>query len=175
MTIALPLLALLFGIADDQNSPVLAPFLPTPTTIVDRMLRLGQLHPGEKMCDLGSGDGRIVIAAAREFHADATGIEIDDKLARESEARIQKLHLGRTARIIHGDIMKQRYSSYDLITVYLFAEANDLIQPILERELKKGARVVAHDFEFRGWRPTKIETIEDDGAGKSHTLFFYQR
>src|SRR5579871_6550093 len=125
MTFALPLLWLLAGMGGDQDAPVLAPFLPTPTLIVDRMLRLGKLQPGERMCDLGSGDGRIVIAAAREFHADATGIEIDDKLARDSQARIQKLHLGRTARIIHGDILKQRYSSYDLITVYLFAEAND--------------------------------------------------
>jgi protein-L-isoaspartate O-methyltransferase len=175
MTFALPLLVLLSGIQAGTDTPILAPFLPTPTTIVDRMLRLGHLMPAERMCDLGSGDGRIVIAAARKFHADATGIEIDDKLFQDSEAKIRKLGLTRTARIIHGDILKQRYSSYDLITVYLFPESNDLIQPILEREMKKGARVVAHDFEFRGWRPTKIETIEDDGAGKSHTLFFYQR
>src|SRR5471030_2787394 len=119
MTRALFLFALLFavpGVVPGDDTPILAPFLPTPATIVERMLRLGQLKPGERMCDLGSGDGRIVIAAAREFHADATGIEIDDKLFRDSQARIQKLHLTRIARIIHGDVLKQRFSSYDLVT-----------------------------------------------------------
>ncbi|WP_180539938.1 SAM-dependent methyltransferase [Nevskia soli] len=153
----------------------LAPFLPTPDTIVTRMLELAHLKAAEKLCDIGSGDGRIVIAAAREYHADATGVELDDKLARESEEKIRKLGLSQTARIIHGDMLKQRYSQYDVITVYLLPETNDLIQPILERELKKGARVVAHDFEFRNWRPTTTETIEDDGTGRSHTIFLYQR
>jgi precorrin-6B methylase 2 len=153
----------------------LAPFLPTPDTIVTRMLEVAHLKAAEKLCDIGSGDGRIVIAAAREFHADATGVELDEKLARESEEKVRKLGLSQTARIVHGDMLKQRYSQYDVITVYLLPETNDLIQPILERELKKGARVVAHDFEFRNWRPTATETIEDDGTGRSHTIFLYQR
>ncbi len=153
----------------------LAPFLPTPDTIVTRMLEVAHLKAAEKLCDIGSGDGRIVIAAAREFHADATGVELDEKLARESEEKVHKMGLSQTARIVHGDMLKQRYSQYDVITVYLLPETNDLIQPILERELKKGARVVAHDFEFRNWRPTTTETIEDDGTGRSHTIFLYQR
>jgi hypothetical protein len=57
----------------------------------------------------------------------------------------------------------------------MLPETNDLMQPILEREMKHGSRVVAHDFEFRNWRPTKIETVEDDGTGRSHTLFLYDR
>jgi protein-L-isoaspartate O-methyltransferase len=161
--------------ADEPPSAILAPYLPTPDTIVERMLRLGQLKAGEKMCDLGSGDGRIVITAAREYHATATGIELDDTLFRDSVERIRKLDLFATAHIIHGDILKQRYSSYDLVTVYMLPETNDLMQPILEREMKHGSRVVAHDFEFRHWRPTKIETVEDDGTGRSHTLFLYER
>jgi len=143
--------------------------------IVERMLEMGHLQAGEKMCDLGSGDGRIVIDAAQRFHALATGIELDLDLVHQSVDKIRDLGLTKTARIIHGDLLKQRYSSYDLVTVYLWPEANDLLQPVLEHELKKGARVVAHDFEFRGWRPLKIETIEDDGSGKSHTIFLYQR
>lgn len=159
----------------ESSGVVLAPFLPTPDTIVTRMLELARLKAAEKMCDIGSGDGRIVIAAAREFHADATGVEIDAKLAADSQEKIRKLGLSKTARIVHGDMLKQRYSQYDVIAVYLLPETNDLIQPILERELKKGARVIAHDFEFRNWRPTTTETIEDDGTGRSHTIFLYQR
>ena len=136
-----------------------------------KMLELGGLKPDEKMFDLGSGDGRIVIAAAQKFHAAAIGVEIDRDLCRLSLDRIRKLGLEKTAQIINGDILKQDYSSADLITVYLLPNSNDKIQPLLERQLKKGARVVAHDFEFRGWTPVKVEDIEDDGEGRSHTLF----
>lgn len=152
----------------------LAPVYPTPQTIVEKMLQLGKLEAGEKLCDLGSGDGRIVITAAQEFHAKATGIEIDSIQYRESTERIRRLGLDKSARIIHGDLQKQHYSSYDLITVFLLPESNNLIQPMLDRELKKGARVVSHDFAFEGWRPTKIETIDDDGSGRSHILYLYQ-
>ena len=92
----------------------LAPYYPTPETIVDRMLELGQLKPGEKMFDLGSGDGRIVIMAAQKYHADATGVELDFDLVESSQAKIRQLGLQDTARIIYGDILKQNYSSANL-------------------------------------------------------------
>ncbi len=161
--------------SSDAGDDRLAPIYPTPQAIVERMLQLGKLQAGEKMCDLGSGDGRIVITAAREFHALATGIEIDPVLFRQSNAEIRKLGLESTARVIRGDLQKQHYSGYDLITVYLLPESNNLIQPMLERELKKGARIVAHDFAFENWRPTQIETIDDDGSGRSHILYLYER
>ena len=105
-----PLFALLLAFApadppaaDEPPTAILAPYLPTPDTIVEKMLQLGHLKAGEKMCDLGSGDGRIVIAAAREYHANATGIELDDTLFRDSVERIRKLDLFSTAHIVHGD------------------------------------------------------------------------
>ena len=160
---------------DKKEDPKVAPYFPTPQTIVDKMLQLGGLKAGEKMYDLGSGDGRIVIMAAQKFHAYATGIELDKDLCRQSIERIRKLGLEKTAHIINGDILKEDYTSADLITVYLLPNSNDKVQPLLERELKKGARVVAHDFEFRNWTPAKVEDIEDDGAGRSHTLYLYRR
>ena len=127
------------------------------------------------MFDLGSGDGRIVILAARKFKAVATGVEIDDNLWRESTEKIKKLGLEASAHIIHGDIFLQDYSPADLIAVYLLPASNDKIQPMLEKQLKKGARVVAHDFGFSGWEPSGVTTIEDDGEGRSHTLYLYRR
>src|SRR5258705_7898012 len=97
----------------------LAPYYPTPETIVQKMLQLGGLKAGEKMFDLGSGDGRIVIMAAEKFHANAVGIELDKELYRESSDKIQSLRLQKTARIVNGDILQQDYSSANLITVYL--------------------------------------------------------
>ena len=153
----------------------LAPYYPTPETIVDKMLQLGGLRAGEKVYDLGSGDGRIVIMAAKKYHADAIGVEYDKDLVRQSEDKIRKLNLQGSAHIIRGDIFDQNYSSADLITVYLLPTSNEKVRPMLEKQLKKGTRIVAHDFEFSGWTPVKTETIDDDGEGRSHTLFLYQR
>ena len=170
------LLSVLVGAATGAQGPIkLAPYYPTPASVVVKMLALGDLKPGEKMFDLGSGDGRIVIAAAQRFRAEAVGVELDKDLCKQSLERIRKLGLEKTAQIVNGDILKQDYSSADLITVYLLPNSNDKVQPLLERQLKKGTRVGAHDFEFRGWTPVKVEDIEDDGEGRSHTLFLYRR
>jgi len=169
------LVGLLAAAAWAQGPEKLAPYYPTPEAIVTKMLELGGLKPGEKMFDLGSGDARIVIAAASKFHAEAIGVELDKDLYKQSLERIRKLGLEKTTQIINGDILRQDYSSADLITVYLLPNSNDKVQPLLERQLKKGARVVAHDFEFRSWTPAKVEDIEDDGEGRSHTLFLYRR
>ena len=153
----------------------LAPFYPTPETIVQKMLELGGLKPGEKVFDLGSGDGRIVIMAAKKFKADATGIELDPELHDKSSRSIREQGLSKTARIIQGDIFKQDYSSADLITVYLLPSSNDKIRPMLEKQLKRGTRIVSHDFMFSDWQPVETINVEDDGEGRSHTLYLYRR
>src|SRR6478672_4340850 len=99
--------------AAQNNEGKLAPYYPTPETIVEKMLQLGGLKAGEKMFDLGSGDGRIVIMAAQKFHAEAIGIELDKDLCKQSLARIQKLGLEKSAHILNGDLLKQNYSSAD--------------------------------------------------------------
>ncbi|NWF85081.1 MAG: methyltransferase domain-containing protein [Bryobacteraceae bacterium] len=158
---------------EKKEAEKLAPFYPTPETVVERMLKLGELKPGEKMFDLGSGDGRVVIMAADKFKADATGIEIDPDLYKQSMDRIKSQGLEKRARIINGDIAAQNFSSANLLTVYLLPSSNDKIRPMLEKQLKKGTRVVSHDFQFAGWKPVKEEHIEDDGEGRSHTLYLY--
>jgi protein-L-isoaspartate O-methyltransferase len=172
-------IAILIGLAvacvaqDSSSIQKLAPYYPTPQTVVIKMLQMGGLKAGEKMFDLGSGDGRIVIMAAQKFHADATGIEMDKDLYKQSTEKIRKLGLEKNARIINGDLFKQDYSSADLLTVYLLPASNSKVAPMLEKQLKKGTRVVSHDFEFP-WAPEKVETIEDDGEGRSHTLYLYR-
>jgi protein-L-isoaspartate O-methyltransferase len=170
------LLALVSGVsltAAGQDVEKLAPYYPTPNTIVERMLRMGGLKAGEKMFDLGSGDGRIVIMAAQKFHAKAVGVELDKDLCKQSMEKIGKLGLEKNAHIVNGDLLQQNYSSADLITVYLLPVSNDKVTPLLDKQLKKGTRIVAHDFEFKNWTPDKVESIEDDGEGRSHTLYLY--
>jgi protein-L-isoaspartate O-methyltransferase len=106
---------------DSKSAEKLAPYYPTPPSIVQKMLEISSLQPGEKMFDLGSGDGRIVLAAATKFKADATGVELDESLARQSSEEIRRRGLQKTARIIQGDILTQDYSSADVVTVYLHA------------------------------------------------------
>jgi tRNA1(Val) A37 N6-methylase TrmN6 len=161
--------------AQQGDAEKLAPYYPTPETIVDRMLQLGGLKAGEKVYDLGSGDGRIIIMAAQKFHADAIGIELDKDLCKVSTDKIRKLHLEKNAHIVNGDLLKQNYSTADLVTVYLLPGFIDKVQPLLDQQLKKGARVVAHDFEFKNWTPDKVENIADDGEGRSHTLYLYRK
>jgi 16S rRNA A1518/A1519 N6-dimethyltransferase RsmA/KsgA/DIM1 with predicted DNA glycosylase/AP lyase activity len=173
LLIALPLGMVCFG--QEKETEKLAPYYPTPEVIVEKMLKFGELKPGEKMFDLGSGDGRIVIMAAQKFGADATGVEFDKDLWKQSTDKIKSLNLDKRARIINGDVMKQDYSSANLITVYLLPGSNDKLRPILEKQLKKGTRIVSHDFEFSAWTPEKTEHIDDDGEGRSHTLYLYRR
>jgi protein-L-isoaspartate O-methyltransferase len=162
--------------AQSGDADKLAPYYPTPETIVDKMLQLGGLKAGEKMYDLGSGDGRIVILAAQKFHAEAVGVEIDKDLCKQSTAKILKLGLDKNAHIVNGDLLKQNYSSADLVTVYLLPDAvNNKVQPLLDKQLKKGARIVAKDFDFHNWTAEKVENIADDGEGRSHTLYLYRK
>src|SRR5215471_12520447 len=179
MKTRIPLLIALFWgalAAQEKTEPEkLAPYYPTPESIVQKMLQLGGLKAGEKMYDLGSGDGRIVVMAAEKFHAQAVGIELDKDLFKQSMDRIQKLKLQKSAHIINGDILQQDYGSADLITVYLLPLSNDKVRPILDKQLKKGTRIVAHDFEFKDWKPEKVEPIDDDGEGRSHMLYLYRK
>lgn len=173
--IAVAAAALSFAQEKPKTPEKLAPYYPTPESVVTKMLEFAGIKPGEKMFDLGSGDGRIVIMAADKFKADSTGVEFDKDLWQQSSDRIKKMGLQSRARIIHGDILKQDYSSADVLTVYLLPLSNDKVRPILDKQLKKGTRIVAHDFEFSDWTPVKTTDIEDDGEGRSHRLYLYIR
>lgn len=163
-------------LAQDHDKPPekAAPYYPTPVVVVDKMLQLGGLKKGEKLYDLGSGDGRIVMLAAKSYGAKAVGVELDHSLVVQSREQIQKMGLASNASIIEGDLFKQDYSDADLITVYLLPVTNIRLSPVLEKMMKKGSRLVCHDFEFTEWNPEKTITTEDQ-EGRSHTLFLYRR
>ncbi|MBY0373716.1 MAG: class I SAM-dependent methyltransferase [Bryobacteraceae bacterium] len=151
-----------------------APYYPTAEHVAERMLKLGGLQPGERMFDLGSGDGRIVIQAAREFGAEATGVEIDPDLVRQSRARIAELGLDGRARIVEGDFMSQDYRSADVVTIYLTPRAVAELRPLLELQLKPGARVVVNSFNFENW--TADEEVEmPDPVTMRRMLYLYRR
>ncbi len=159
------------------NVEKLAPYYPTPAAVAQRMLELGELRPGELHYDLGSGDGRIVIMAAQRFRARSVGFEIDLDLVVRSQARIAELGLTQAAHIEKKDLMQADFSKPDLVTVYLLPGANETIRPLLERQLRPGARVVSHDFTFQGWPLAKAVTLRDDTewVKGEHRLYLYRR
>src|ERR1700744_4490789 len=124
----------------------LAPYVVSPQEIVDRMLELADLKPGEKLYDLGSGDGRILFTAVGRFKAKAVGVEISDDLVNSTNARIRRLGFDNDAQLIHGNFLDVDLSPADVVTLYLATDANEMLRPNLEKYLKNGARVVSHDY-----------------------------
>jgi predicted RNA methylase len=155
----------------------LAPFVATPTPVVRQMLILAELKPGEVLYDLGSGDGRAVIMAAKDFGAKSVGIELRDDLAKRALSSIEKLDLKEKPQIIQKDIFNVNLSSANVVFLYLTTSANEKIKPKLEAELKSGTRVVSHDYEILGWKPAKVDNFcENPKLGyPSHTLYVYKR
>jgi cyclopropane fatty-acyl-phospholipid synthase-like methyltransferase len=149
----------------------LAPYVSSPARVVDLMLDLAKVKPGETVLDLGSGDGRILIAAVERYKAKAIGVEISPKLVAETAVRIQRAGLADQARVIQGDVRQADLSGVDVVTLYLATETNAELRPRLEKLLKPGARVVSHDYAVPGWKPARVEKL--DGR-PGHTIYLYE-
>jgi predicted RNA methylase len=154
-----------------------APFVATPTPVVRQMLILAELKSGEILYDLGSGDGRAVIMAAKDFGAKSVGVELREDLVKRALSNIHELGLEKKAQIFQNDIFKVDLSQADVVFLYLTTSANEKVKPKLETELKPGARIVSHDYEILGWKPSKIDNFcENPRLGyPSHTLYVYKR
>jgi SAM-dependent methyltransferase len=150
----------------------LAPYVASPQQIVDRMLELADLKPGEMLYDLGSGDGRVLITAVQRYHAKAVGIEISELLVKSTTERIQKLGLDNDARVIRGDLLEVDLSPADVVTIYLATDSNEILRPNLEKYLKPGARVVSHDYVVPGWKPKFVDKDLPDAHG--HVIYLNQ-
>ena len=152
----------------------LAPFVPSPMDVVDRMLRLAAVGEGDVVYDMGSGDGRIVIRAAEIFGAKSVGIELDRGLAEESRERIKERGLEDKASIIQGDLLQTDFSDATVVTLYLLVSANDRLRPIMEKTLKPGTRVVAHDMRVPGWEAYREEAVTTGSGGGTHFVYLYR-
>jgi predicted RNA methylase len=149
----------------------LAPYVASPARVVDLMLEMAKIKPGETVYDLGSGDGRIVIAAAEKYKAKAVGIEISPKLVASATAEIERAGLSSGARVIQGDVLQTDFTGADVVTMYLETKLNAELRPRLEKFLKPGARVVSHDYPVPGWKPARVEKVE---GRVMHTIYLYE-
>jgi tRNA A58 N-methylase Trm61 len=155
----------------------IAPFVPSPSTVVEYMLKLAGLKSGEVLFDMGCGDGRTVIMAARTFGARGVGIELREDLAKKAMGQIHESGLDDRVTIVNDDMFNVNLTAADVVYLYLTTSANEKIKPKLERDLKKGTRVVSHDYEVVGWRPEKVENFcENPQLGyPSHTIYLYRK
>jgi SAM-dependent methyltransferase len=141
-----------------------APWAPTPLSKVDRMLRLADVRPGETVVDLGAGDGRIVVRAARGFGARAIGVEVDPLRWLMSNVVIRLAGARGQARVVHGDMFAYDLSDADVVTLFLLDGTNQRLRSHLAG-LRPGARVVSHRYELEGWTPAAVD--------EEHRLFLY--
>ena len=148
------------------------PFVPTPPEAVDRMLELAEVKPGDVLYDLGSGDGRIVIRAAKKYGIRAVGIEIDGVLVDRARAQAKKEGVDHLVEFREQDALTVDLAEATVVTLYMLPEFNAKLRPKLKK-LKPGARVVSHDFGIEGWAPAKTEKMAM-GAMHAHTLYLWK-
>ena len=126
------------------------------------MLMLADVKEGDVVYDLGCGDGRVVITAAREFGARGVGVELREDLVRKAQLKITELGIDGRVTILHENMFNVDLRNADVVTLYLTTSANTKVKPKLEKELKPGTRIVSHDFQIRDWILSKTQTVPTD-------------
>jgi SAM-dependent methyltransferase len=148
-----------------QQSPSLAPYVPTPTDVVDRMLTLAHVTKADTVYDLGCGDGRIVITAAKKY--------IDPQRIAEATANAKQAGVEHLVEFKLQDARTVDLSPASVVTLYLLSASNLKLRPKLTKELKPGARIVSHQFTMGDWQPTKTDSFAD-ANGMTRTLYLWE-
>ena len=153
------------------------PYVQTPPLLVRRMLQLAEVTRRDVLWDLGSGDGRIVIAAARDFGARGVGYEIDGALIRESRARAQRAGVSARTRFVEQDLFTLSFVEPSVVTMYLLPEFNMKLRPLLLAQMRPGSRVVSHEWDMGDWRPDETLLFpspeKPHGTNKQHTAMLW--
>ena len=155
------------------------PFVPTPVEVIDRMLELAEIKKGDVVYDLGSGDGRIVIRAAKKYGVRAVGIEMDSLLLDKAKKDARAAGVSHRVEFRAEDALKADLSKATVVALYMLPWFNEAMKPSFKKYLKPGARIVAHDFGIEGWEPDKTEKlpepeIKNGGYKHYHTIYLWK-
>jgi tRNA G37 N-methylase Trm5 len=142
-------------------------YVPTPQEVVDRMLEVADVKKGDVLYDLGSGDGRIPVTAAKKFGVRGVGIDIDPERIKEANANAKKNGVEHLVKFRNEDLFRANFREATVVTLYLLPDLNVKLRPKLWRELKPGTRIVSHQFDMGDWKPEK--TIDLNGR----TIYFW--
>lgn len=155
------------------------PFVPSPMIVVDRMLQLAEVRKDDVIYDLGCGDGRILIQAAKRYGARGVGVDMNATLVEEARRKAKEEGVSHLVEFRAGDGLQVDISSATVVTLYMYKWFNNEMRPKLQR-LKPGSRVVAHDYDIDDWKPTKVETVDasaDPSSSEYHgtrTLYLWK-
>ncbi len=168
-------LALYEGSHGRIDAEDLAPYVPTPMAVVEKMLELAGVGEKDILYDLGCGDGRIVIMAAKKYACRGVGIDLDPLRIEESNTGAREARVENLVKFRLQDATKADFSEATVVTLYLLPESNRLLRPLLEAQLKPGTRVVSHDYSIPGWEAKEINyTVIQDEEGEEHTIYLYR-
>ena len=156
-----------------RQAESLAPYVPTPYDVVNRMLELAEVTRDDVVYDLGCGDGRIVITAAERFGARGVGIDYDPERIAEANANAARRGVQDLVTFVRQDAMQADVSEATVVTLYLLSSSNRKLRPILTRQLRPGARIVSHAFRMGDWRPDVTQEFEDE-RGTPRTLHLWR-
>ncbi len=148
------------------------PYVPTPDKVVKKMLEIAKVNKEDVVYDLGCGDGRIIISAVADFNAKkAVGVDLSDERLKEAEQNALARGVRDKIVLKKNNFLDEDVSEATVITLFLLTNANDLLKPKFEKELKPGTRVVSHEFEMRGWKPKEVVKVED--GNMHHLVYLY--
>lgn len=177
VTLTLALSATLVGAAHGpaapSTQPSLAPYVPTPQDVVEKMLELAAVGSGDVVYDLGCGDGRTVITAAKKYGARGVGVDIDPERIAESKANAKQAGVEGLVEFRVQDALTVDVSPASVVTLYLLSTSNMRLRPILTKSLTPGSRIVSHQFGMGDWKPDRVETFTDS-LGATRTLYLWK-
>ena len=159
-----------------EDAEDLAPYVATPMPVVEKMLEMAQITKDDVLYDIGCGDGRIVITAAKKYGARGVGVDIDEEFIKTSRASAEREGVAGLTRFIAMDATKAHYGKATVLALYLLPESLEFLRPLFERELRPGVRIVTHDYGVPGWDEKKVRSEDvDDENGKTHRIHLYIR
>jgi ribosomal protein L11 methylase PrmA len=165
--------SLVQGQEQKERPKLTVPYVPTPQDVVEKMLELAQVTKDDVVYDLGCGDGRIVVTAAKKYGAKGVGVDLDPERVKDSLANVKKAGVEKLVTIREGDVLKTDVSNATVVCLYLLPNVNLQLRPILQKQLKPGARIVCHDFDMGDWKPVKTVEVSDKD-GSDHTLYLFK-
>jgi len=162
MRYLLPAGVLLAAAAWAQSTPprLDVPYVPSPNPVVEGMLKLAGVKSGDVVYDLGCGDGRIVIAAAKTYGAKGVGVDINPERVEEARANAKSAAVESLVKFEENDLFKAKIGDATVVTLYLLPDVNERLKPKLLQELKPGTRIVSHSFDMGDWKPEREELVD---------------